>query len=173
MTRWTDDKVEILKKLRQAGQSAGVIAERLGREFSTSAVIGKAYRLGLAFERPSTPATSKPKAQRPTLPRRPAPAATPRPAAPAAEAPLAQAAPVRAKAFNGLPGSHPRPWLEHLPGLCRWPIDDARGFPSFACCEPVEAEGNYCAPHDRLSLAAGARGMSQARPKASPGRRAA
>ena len=44
---WTDDRVEILKKLWVEGQSASQIAKELGG-VTRNAVIGKAHRLGLS-----------------------------------------------------------------------------------------------------------------------------
>ena len=43
---WTDDRVEILKKLWVEGQSASQIAKELGG-VTRNAVIGKVHRLGL------------------------------------------------------------------------------------------------------------------------------
>lgn len=45
--RWTDDSVELLRKLWSKGFSASQIAERIGG-VSRNAVIGKIYRLGLS-----------------------------------------------------------------------------------------------------------------------------
>ncbi len=44
---WTDDRVEILKKMWGEGQSASVIAKELGG-VTRNAVIGKVHRLGLS-----------------------------------------------------------------------------------------------------------------------------
>ena len=44
---WTDDRVEILKKLWVEGQSASQIAKELGG-VTRNAVIGKVHRLGLS-----------------------------------------------------------------------------------------------------------------------------
>jgi GcrA cell cycle regulator len=43
---WTDEAVEVLKRLALEGRSASVIAQALGAA-SRSAVIGKAYRIGV------------------------------------------------------------------------------------------------------------------------------
>lgn len=45
---WTDENVELLKKLWSEGASASQIAERLSGDFSRNAVIGKVHRLGLS-----------------------------------------------------------------------------------------------------------------------------
>ncbi len=44
---WTDERVEILKKMWGEGQSASVIAKELGG-VTRNAVIGKVHRLGLS-----------------------------------------------------------------------------------------------------------------------------
>ena len=74
---WTDERVELLKKMWTEGQSASQIAKELGG-VTRNAVIGKVHRLGLsnragAGAAPSAPAASPAK-----------PAAKEKPAAPAA-----------------------------------------------------------------------------------------
>ena len=60
---WTDDRVEILKKLWVEGQSASQIAKELGG-VTRNAVIGKVHRLGLsnrATSSSSSKSDAKPK----------------------------------------------------------------------------------------------------------------
>ena len=45
---WTDDRVELLKKLWTEGLSASQIAGRLGAGVTRNAVIGKVHRLNLS-----------------------------------------------------------------------------------------------------------------------------
>ena len=66
---WTDERIDTLRKMWEAGQTASQIAEELGG-VSRNAVIGKAHRLGLQ-SRPS-----------PVKPNEPAAAAAPKAAAP-------------------------------------------------------------------------------------------
>src|SRR3569832_30117 len=70
---WTDERVELLKKLWQEGLSASQIAKQLGG-VTRNAVIGKVHRLGLsgraAPSKPARPVFKAPRAPRPT----PAPA---------------------------------------------------------------------------------------------------
>ncbi len=73
---WTDDRVELLKKMWGEGQSASQIAKELGG-VTRNAVIGKVHRLGLSnragsngataakTEAKSKPAAPKPKAAAP------------------------------------------------------------------------------------------------------------
>lgn len=57
---WTDERVEVLKKMWGEGQSASVIAKELGG-VTRNAVIGKVHRLGLSNRVTST--TAKPAAK--------------------------------------------------------------------------------------------------------------
>jgi GcrA cell cycle regulator len=70
---WTDERVEVLKKMWGEGQSASVIAKELGG-VTRNAVIGKVHRLGLSNRVTSTtakPATKeKAKTQAKAKPRR-------------------------------------------------------------------------------------------------------
>ncbi|MBN8290338.1 GcrA cell cycle regulator, partial [Rhodobacter sp. NTK016B] len=76
---WTDERVELLKKMWAEGKSASQIAKELG-SVTRNAVIGKVHRLGLSSR---TTGDSEP-------------AATPAPQQPAAEPPAAQPAPAAA-----------------------------------------------------------------------------
>ena len=65
---WTDERVELLKKLWLDGHSASQIAKQLG-EVTRNAVIGKVHRLGLSGRAtPSQPARPVFKAPRPPRP---------------------------------------------------------------------------------------------------------
>ncbi|MDQ7071617.1 MAG: GcrA family cell cycle regulator [Rhodobacterales bacterium] len=86
---WTDDRVEVLKKMWGEGQSASQIAKELGG-VTRNAVIGKVHRLGLSNRAGSAGAkgTVKPAAKTGAKPAVPAeakpktpPAAKPKPAA--------------------------------------------------------------------------------------------
>ena len=62
--QWTDDRVELLKKLWNDGLSASQIANELG-QVTRNAVIGKVHRLGLSG-RAKAPASTAPRARKPT-----------------------------------------------------------------------------------------------------------
>ena len=93
---WTDDRVELLKKLWTEGLSASQIAGRLGAGVTRNAVIGKVHRLGLSNrangkeDEEEAPVAAAPQAASPARPEpaaraEPAPRTEPaRPAAPAA-----------------------------------------------------------------------------------------
>ncbi|KEJ89791.1 GcrA family cell cycle regulator [Sulfitobacter donghicola] len=78
---WTDDRVEILKKMWGEGQSASQIAKELGG-VTRNAVIGKVHRLGLSNRTTAgAAAKAEPKAKAKAAPKpKPAPKAAPEPA---------------------------------------------------------------------------------------------
>jgi GcrA cell cycle regulator len=93
---WTDERVDLLKKMWGEGQSASQIAKELGG-VTRNAVIGKVHRLGLsnrvAGAAPASTAT--PKSETKTVPKQPAAASKPEPKAkPAPAKPEAKPAPV-------------------------------------------------------------------------------
>lgn len=55
---WTEDRVDLLKKLWGDGYSASQIAAQLG-EVTRNAVIGKAHRLGLSGRQSTRPSTAR------------------------------------------------------------------------------------------------------------------
>ncbi|MEO7687706.1 MAG: GcrA family cell cycle regulator [Sphingomonas sp.] len=93
---WTDERIDTLRKMWEAGQTASQIAEELGG-VSRNAVIGKAHRLGLQSRpspvKPNEPDAAKAAAAEP----KPAPAPIAReperapPPAPIAAAPIVEA----------------------------------------------------------------------------------
>ncbi|MFT6452022.1 MAG: GcrA cell cycle regulator [Halocynthiibacter sp.] len=90
---WTDERVELLKKMWGEGQSASQIAKELGG-VTRNAVIGKVHRLGLSNRAGSAGAAAKPaKPDAKAKPSSPA-AAKAKPAAPRAEPKAEPAAPV-------------------------------------------------------------------------------
>jgi GcrA cell cycle regulator len=95
---WTDERVELLKKMWAEGQSASQIAKELGG-VTRYAVIGKVHRLGLSNRAGSnaSAATEAKAAPKPKAEAKPKPVPTPAPApkaepapkpAPAASAPV-------------------------------------------------------------------------------------
>ena len=99
---WTDERIDSLRKMWEAGQTASQIAEELGG-VSRNAVIGKAHRLGLKARPSPVKANDKPEKSTPTpttpAPKKAKPAAVrpvaAKPADPApASAPVERAAPV-------------------------------------------------------------------------------
>ncbi|MEK4032768.1 GcrA family cell cycle regulator [Methylocystis sp. IM2] len=71
---WTEERVELLRKLWGDGLSASQVAAELGPGITRNAVIGKIHRLGLA-ERAKTAAAPRPRsAVKGAAARQPAPA---------------------------------------------------------------------------------------------------
>ncbi len=138
---WTDERVDLLKRLWAEGLSASQIAQKLGG-VTRNAVIGKVHRLGLSGRAtPSRPArrTVKPAAARPQ--RSAPPAAAARPAAPP-PAPV-EPAPLPNGEFATVLtlGSH----------ICKWPIGDPDD-PEFRFCgRHASAASPYCEAHARLA----------------------
>ncbi|MEP7007416.1 MAG: GcrA family cell cycle regulator [Sphingomonas bacterium] len=89
---WTDERIDTLRKMWEAGQTASQIAEELGG-VSRNAVIGKAHRLGLQSRpspvKPNEPDAAKAAAAEPKP--APAPIAREPERAPIVAAPIAEA----------------------------------------------------------------------------------
>ena len=156
---WTDERVELLKKLWSEGLSASQIAGRLG-SITRNAVIGKVHRLGLA----GRATTSRMKSHRPR----------PRPAVPGNGALAKRLARPRFAAAGAtgvrpafLPDSEPfTPSLEEiviplaerktvldlLESHCRWPIGDPQ-HDDFHFCGHGKLTGTpYCELHARRAF---------------------
>ncbi len=173
---WSDDRVELLKKMWGEGQSASQIAKELGG-VTRNAVIGKVHRLGLSNRngpassgdaaskaKPATKAAAKPKTAKS------APKAEPKPAS-AKEAPAA--APVtRIKPI--IPAGQPLPpqpsaneidpaalakvseiekkakklsLMELTERTCKWPVGDPATPDFWFCGLPVQSGKPYCEAH--------------------------
>jgi GcrA cell cycle regulator len=141
---WTDERVELLKKLWQDGLSASQIAKQLGG-VTRNAVIGKVHRLGLSGRAtPSKPARTVFKAPRP------------------ARAVTAPSAPRRLIEPSAMV-AHPAPvrYVDETPGtatvltlaahMCKWPIGDP-ALDSFTFCgRRTDEVGPYCHEHAQVA----------------------
>ncbi|HBS49572.1 MAG TPA: GcrA cell cycle regulator [Rhodobacteraceae bacterium] len=122
---WTDERVELLKKMWGEGQSASQIAKELGG-VTRNAVIGKVHRLGLSnrtaggAQAPAAAAAAAPKPEAKAKPApkpeaKPKPAAKTEPARPVAanseEAPRAEAKPAQSNPARKqiIPAGQPLP----------------------------------------------------------------
>lgn len=156
--QWTDERVELLKKLWNDGLSASQIAGELG-SVTRNAVIGKVHRLGLSG-RAKAPSSSTP---RPRKPARAAPSAPPRPSMPASRGNLAlkpHALPVASPDLdlaplpeidNVVPMGERCTIMELKEYSCRWPIGDP-GKEDFRYCGARSSTGlPYCAYHCRIA----------------------
>lgn len=148
---WTDERVELLKKLWGEGQSASQIAAELGG-ITRNAVIGKVHRLGLSG-RAKSPSSTAPRPRKPRAPghmmRLPRPAMRGNTAlAPMYEAELE---PEPELVENVIPMGQRCTLLELNESKCRWPIGDP-GTPEFFFCGGAPAEGvPYCSYHSRVA----------------------
>lgn len=142
---WTDERVELLKKLWQDGLSASQIAKQLGG-VTRNAVIGKVHRLGLSGRAtPSKPARTTFKAPRPARPAA-APSAPRRIAEPQALHP--QQAPTPVRYIDEAPGT--ATVLTLGAHMCKWPIGDP-SLDSFTFCGRRSSEGPYCHEHSQVA----------------------
>jgi GcrA cell cycle regulator len=142
---WTDERVEVLKKLWLEGLSASQIAKQLGG-VTRNAVIGKVHRLGLSGR-----AT-------PSQPTRPA-FRTPRPPRPAISAPSHRRSEPRHEPVVRV-AARPVPYVEE-PGtatvltlgahMCKWPIGDPATAEFTFCGRRSTDEGPYCIEHARVA----------------------
>ncbi|MDR3463278.1 MAG: GcrA family cell cycle regulator [Beijerinckiaceae bacterium] len=161
---WTDERVELLKKLWLDGHSASRIAAELAAGVTRNAVIGKVHRLGLSGREkaamPVSPARARPK----TAPQSPvrAPAPQPRAAAMpmrgntalamhhAAPVPLPQA--LRATTDVVVPMCEHVTIMELRESMCRWPMGDPTSADFRYCGGKTPAgEGPYCNIHSRMA----------------------
>ena len=171
---WTDERVELLKKMWGEGQSASQIAKELGG-VTRNAVIGKVHRLGLsnrasggkseAKAKPGAKAEAKPRASR---------AKAAKPAKAAAPKPEAEAKPVTPARKPIIPAGQPLPpqpsaneispealakvneiekkakkltLMELTERTCKWPVGDPATEDFWFCGLPVQSGKPYCEAH--------------------------
>jgi GcrA cell cycle regulator len=176
---WTDERVELLRKLWLEGHSASQIAAELANGITRNAVIGKVHRLGLSGRaKAPTPSAARP---------RPAAAPAARPAPRVVGAPAGQPSVSSAAILGGartasqpmvrgnvayamaaqaeeavapmaqteavvLPMSERVTIMELRESMCRWPLGDPTS-PDFRYCggdAPIGA-GPYCAYHASIA----------------------
>lgn len=156
---WTDDRVELLKRLWAEGLSASQIALQLG-EASRNAVIGKVHRLGLAGRAkavvPAAPRQRKPRAPGPVV-RMARPGGVVRGNTALAAVPVyeeeevAPAAAPRVAAENVVPIGQRCNILELGIGRCRWPVGDPGASDFFFCGGKTAGVSPYCGYHARIA----------------------
>jgi GcrA cell cycle regulator len=160
---WTDERVELLKKLWLDGLSASRIAAELAGGVTRNAVIGKVHRLGLSGREkaamPVSPARARPKTTTQS------PARTPLPQQRAAAMPMRgntalamQQAPaylpqtIRASADVVVPMCENVTIMELRESMCRWPVGDPTSADFRYCGGKTPAgEGPYCPMHSRMA----------------------
>lgn len=166
---WTDERVELLKKLWAEGLSASQIAAQLGG-VSRNAVIGKVHRLKLSGRgRPAASPQRQKKAARPAA----AASSNAKPAArPAGPAPrmapmtsganalqadfeedvIAEPVPVARSQEIVVPISRHLALTELTERTCKWPIGDPLAEDFHFCGHESGESGPYCKYHARLAF---------------------
>ena len=171
---WTEERVELLRKLWAEGLSASEIARELGEGISRNAVIGKVHRLGLPGRAPSRSGNSRRAPQQGTTvaPQRRQTSARSQTAAPAGSGAGggagAGANVATARKLEEAPAPTPatrsaedvvtpfergriRDIMELTRTSCRWPIGDP-GDEDFAYCGARAMDGlPYCEHHARIA----------------------
>ena len=174
---WTDERVELLKKMWGEGQSASQIAKELGG-VTRNAVIGKVHRLGLS-NRSTTTATPKTEAKAKAAPKPEAKPAAPKERAQPNPAPAPAAAEVKPTNVTPLrrqivPAGQPLPpqpsaneispealarvsevekkakkisLLDLTEKTCKWPVGDPATDDFWFCGLPSQAGKPYCEAH--------------------------
>lgn len=170
---WTDERVELLKKLWMEGLSASQIAGELGEGVTRNAVIGKVHRLKLSARAKPTNTTPRARPAPRQAPRRPsgpsisagvstmAAAAKPRPqvmqrpqtmgATALAMSPQMDAelyvAPATQELF--IPEDKRLSLLQLNEHTCKWPIGDPLSKDFYFCGQHSLETGPYCDFHSR------------------------
>ncbi|MEA2939600.1 MAG: GcrA cell cycle regulator [Bradyrhizobium sp.] len=148
---WTDERVELLKKLWADGLSASQIAAELGG-VTRNAVIGKVHRLGLSGRaKSSSSGTARPRKAR-------APGHMLRVSRPSMRGNTALAhayehdlEPEPEYIENIIPMGQRRTILELTEDTCRWPIGDPGSADFFFCGGNTLNTLPYCAYHSRVA----------------------
>ncbi|MBM7068739.1 GcrA family cell cycle regulator [Actibacterium sp. 188UL27-1] len=172
---WTDERVEVLKKMWGDGQSASQIAKELGG-VTRNAVIGKVHRLGLSNRTTGGAAPQKPAVKEKPAAKPEAIKAKPAPKEVAAEpAPEPERSPAVIPARKQIiPAGQPLPpqpsaneispealasvrevekkakrlgLMELTERTCKWPIGDPATDDFWFCGLPVQAGKPYCEAH--------------------------
>ena len=163
---WTDERVELLKKLWSDGLSASQIAAQLGG-VSRNAVIGKVHRLKLSG-RAKSPSSGAPKVKRSSTPRPSAPrnggygggrgATTVTHAVGAtmmkSEVGLAALAEADRRPIEDIvvPISKKLALVDLNEDTCKWPQGDPLTEEFHFCGHKSEENGPYCKYHSRLAF---------------------
>ena len=152
---WTEDRVDVLKKLWAEGHSASQIAKQLGG-VTRNAVIGKVHRLGLSGRAtPSRPVKRPPRLARPKPQVQPGTAV----AAPASTTSPEETRIRRSDQQAILSALQPAmvadgeaaTILTLRDSMCKWPIGDPAD-PQFAFCGRKSDCGPYCSEHAKVAF---------------------
>ena len=173
---WTDERVELLKKMWSEGQSASQIAKELGG-VTRNAVIGKVHRLGLSNRTGGQPAKPIKEKEKPAKVEaqaapEPQPEEAPEPVEAAASVPAERpSSPARKQIIPAGQPLPPQPsaneispealanvreiekkarrisLMELTERTCKWPIGDPATDDFWFCGLPVQPGKPYCEAH--------------------------
>ncbi len=153
---WTNERVELLKKLWTEGHSASQIANELGG-VTRNAVIGKVHRLGLSGRAKAPAAAAKPRRSRSTgtsstrSPSQPQTQGATALKAEAVPAPVAVAKPEAEPIAELVPISERATILSLTERTCKWPIGDPGSEDFYFCGRNSDAGVPYCAHHCKIA----------------------
>ncbi len=155
---WTEERVELLKKLWGEGLSASQIAAQIGGGVTRNAVIGKVHRLGLSGRaKTNAPQASQQRPRKPLArPLSPSPAPlsiepNPAPVLEAVETAEAAEAQTEHRDEVVVPLSERVTIMELRESMCRWPMGDPT-TPEFRFCGARTITGlPYCTHHARIA----------------------
>lgn len=148
---WTDERVEMLKKLWSDGLSASQIAAELGG-ITRNAVIGKVHRLGLSG-RAKSPSSAAPRPRKPRTHTHMLRVSRPAMRGNTALAHAFEYEVAEEPEFldNVIPIGQRRTILELTEETCRWPIGDPGSSDFFFCGGKSLTGLPYCAYHSRVA----------------------
>ncbi len=152
---WTEERVELLRKLWNEGLSASRVAAELGEGITRNAVIGKIHRLGLAErDKAAKPVVRDKSSRKSNQHEQMAETAEVMGNVALALAPIAEAvpAPVAQRGDVVIPISQRVTLMELRESMCRWPMGDPANSEFRFCGARFPAgTGPYCATHARLA----------------------
>jgi GcrA cell cycle regulator len=158
---WTDERVELLKKLWIDGLSASQIAGELGG-VTRNAVIGKVHRLGLSGRAKSPSSSSAPRARkpapRPTVPRTTASSPSMGGSvrgntalAPQMREEVAYMPVIHIQEDVVVPMSRRVSIMELRESMCKWPMGDPQSSEFVYCGADCGFGKTYCTHHANIA----------------------
>ncbi len=149
---WTDERIELLRRLWADGLSASQIAAQLGGGVTRNAVIGKVHRLGLSGRAKPASTTARPRRPRPaTPPRAPRPMVIGNTALKLDYQPEPRRMPMQEEEVLLAPESRRITILQLTDQTCKWPIGDPSGSDFHFCGHQPRTGAPYCVFHARMA----------------------
>ncbi len=155
---WTEERVELLRKLWREGRSAAQVAAALGSDTTRNAVIGKIHRLGLADRSMTTASSGAPRVRATRAPR-----VQPRAGAAQGGGVVGNVALALAPQIAVAPQDNPEfdvvvpitarvTLLDLRDAMCRWPMGDPSSSEFRFCgAKSPSSAGPYCRHHAAIA----------------------